>query len=37
MTDYRDLPTVDEAIEEIRTKPLVSLWPTVDPITPFHA
>jgi hypothetical protein len=29
MSDHRGLPTVEEAIEEIRTKPLVSLWPTV--------
>jgi len=29
MNDSRGLPTVEEAIEEIRRKPLVDLWPTV--------
>jgi hypothetical protein len=29
MNDKRGLPTVEEAIEEIRRKPLVDLWPTV--------
>ena len=29
MSDHRGLPTVEEAMEEIRTKLLVSLWPTV--------
>jgi hypothetical protein len=25
----RVLPTIEEAIDEIRTKPVVALWPTV--------
>jgi hypothetical protein len=29
MSDHKDLPTVEEALEEIRTKPIVSVWPTV--------
>ena len=29
MNDNKGLPTVAEALEEIRTKPLVNLWPTV--------
>ena len=29
MNDSEDLPTVEEAVEEIRRKPLVDLWPTV--------
>ena len=29
MDDDKGLPTVEEAIEEVRRKPLVDLWPTV--------
>jgi hypothetical protein len=29
MNDDKGLPTLEEALKEIRTKPLVNLWPTV--------
>jgi hypothetical protein len=29
MNGDKGLPTLEEALEEIRTKPLVNLWPTV--------